>query len=99
MKYIITIALLVLIPLSATAGELEEWLIEAAREVNLSGAQALIAWGAYVSTRENEVETALSLAGEYPAVIELLQEKVPEVANTKMFVAIGAHPKPCKMTL
>ena len=62
MKTVTTIAMLVLLPLSALAGDLEEWLNKAARAGNLSGVKQLIARGVYVPARDEYGSTALMWA-------------------------------------
>ena len=62
MKYIITIALLALVGLTANAGELEDWLIDAAEVGNLAGVNQLLARGAYVDAKNDDGNTPLIIA-------------------------------------
>ena len=64
MKYLTTIALLVLAGLTANAGELEEWLLVAARDGNLSGVNQMLERGADKNAKSRYGWTALMWAND-----------------------------------
>ena len=99
------LCVLLLFPLLATAGEMEDWLIDAAADGNLIGLNQLIARGADVNAKTKNGRTALKYAARegHTVIVKALIDKGANVdarneygQTALMLTAIKGHTETVK---